>query len=594
MYFMDRIETYVGQSILEWNFSKPDQNKMVALGKVISALFGSTTVASGLACTSTPAASLFVNIAPGEIYQTAPLEATVCGTLPADITHTIMKQGIALDSVTVPNASTGVTAFAAPVIAGQSVNYLIEAAYADVDVSLDPTTGNSPVVLPFYNASNPTSLYQGPNGTGVTSNTFRKGTVALRVKAGTAATTGSQVTPSIDSGYVGLWVVTVAYGQTAINAANITTYAGAPILPTSMLAAIQSGSLQYGADVSATANVIQGSFPIPPTALVDNQQFWVKIKNTNTGAVTFTPNVGVISAAPVVGAAHAALQGGECVVNGRALLVWRADISSYVLESCTGAALQVAPATASQHAAQFAQLTGVVGSVRNAKMSITAAAASGTFTADEIIVSTALGGLQYRLGNFSKTINLATTGAGGMDTGTAPVSGYVALYAIYNPTTATASILATNAATLAPNVYGGANMPAGYTASALISVFPTAAAGQLAIASQTDRSVTFPFVSQLSTPAATAYASVTLTVPYNAKTISGFMQMTSSTAAHYQLNIFADSALSSYQTLAGYIAAGTNSVFCNFTLQLVTPKTVYWNANTTGFVASFSIGSYTF
>jgi len=41
---MDRIETYVGQSILEWNFSKPDQNKMVALGKVISTMFGSTAV----------------------------------------------------------------------------------------------------------------------------------------------------------------------------------------------------------------------------------------------------------------------------------------------------------------------------------------------------------------------------------------------------------------------------------------------------------------------------------------------------------------------------------------------------------------------
>jgi hypothetical protein len=356
MYFMDRIETYVGQSILEWNFSKPDQNKMVALGKVISALFGSTTVASGLACTPTSVASMSVNIAPGEIYQMAPLEATVCGTLPSDTGHTIMKQGIALDSVTVPNSSTGVTAFTAPSIVGQSINYLIEAAYADVDVSLDPTTGNSPVVLQFYNATNPASPYQGPNGTGATSNTFRKGTVVLKVKTGVSATTGAQVTPDVDSGYVGLWVVTVATGQTTITAANITTYVGAPILPTSMLAAIQSGSLQYGVDVSTTANVIQGSFSILPTTLVDNQQFWVRIKNTNTGAVTFTPNVGVISAAPVVGAAQVALQGGECVVNGRALLVWRADISSYVLESCTGAALQVTSGIASQHAATLGQV----------------------------------------------------------------------------------------------------------------------------------------------------------------------------------------------------------------------------------------------
>src|SRR5450830_818569 len=188
---MDRIETYIGQSILEWNFSKPDQNKMVALGKVVAALFGSTTIANGLSCTQQSVPALFVNIAPGELYQMAQLEATVCGTLPADTAHSVMKQGIALDTVVVPNATTGVTAFTPPGTTGQTINYLVQAAYADADVSLDPTTGASPVVLPFYNASNPASPYQGPNGSGSTSNTFRKGIVSLQVKAGTAAATGS-------------------------------------------------------------------------------------------------------------------------------------------------------------------------------------------------------------------------------------------------------------------------------------------------------------------------------------------------------------------------------------------------------------------
>ena len=654
---MDRIETYVGQSILEWNFSKPDQNKMVALGKVISAMFGSTTVANGMACTQQSVPTMFVNIAPGEIYQAAQLEATVCGTLPADTAHTIMKQGIALDSVTVPNANTGVTAFTAPSTSGQSINYLIEATYADSDVSLDPTTGSSPVVLPFYNSSNPTSPYQGPNGSGATSNTFRKGIVSLKVKAGTAATTGAQVTPSVDSGYAGLFVITVAYGQTTVVAANISTYTGAPILPTSMLASIQSGNLQYGADVSTTANVIQGSFAIPPATLVDNQQFWVKIKNANTGAVTFTPNVGVISAAPVVGAAHVALQGGECVANGRALLVWRADISSYVLESCsggaqqtatatanqhaatlgqvqsglssyaidagtantyvvtlspaitaytdgvkirfraltantgaatlnvnglgavavvggahsalvggeiiaggyceaeyngalskfvllecTGAPLQVAAATASQHAAQLGQVAGVVGQARNLAMSVTTASASATLTADEIIVETALGGLRYCLASFSKTINLATTGAGGMDTGTAPASGYVALYAIYNPATATAALLATNAATKQGNVYGGTNMPSGYTASALIGVWPTNASSQFTAGFLVDRKFQYiSSVSVLSTSATSTAAtalSIAGAVPLNARLASGGMVISTTTSGtSYSLNI---------------------------------------------------------
>ncbi|HGP3618711.1 TPA: hypothetical protein ACLH5A_000385 [Yersinia enterocolitica] len=126
-------------------------------------------------------------------------------------------------------------------------------------------------------------------------------------------------------------------------------------------------------------------------------------------------------------------------------------------------------------AAQFTQLTGVIGTSRNAKMSVTAASSTATFTADELIVQTALGGFQYKLSSFSKTINLATTGVGGMDTGTVPANGFVALYAIYNPTTQISALLAVNASSVvAPEVYGGSNMPAGYTASALVAVLPVA------------------------------------------------------------------------------------------------------------------------
>ncbi|CNC79856.1 MULTISPECIES: hypothetical protein [Yersinia] len=91
--------------------------------------------------------------------------------------------------------------------------------------------------------------------------------------------------------------------------------------------------------------------------------------------------------------------------------------------------------------AHLPQLTGVIGTSRNAKMSVTAASATVTFTADELIVQTALGGLQYKLSSFNKAINLATVGVGGMDIGTAPVSGFVALYAIYNPTTQASACL---------------------------------------------------------------------------------------------------------------------------------------------------------
>jgi hypothetical protein len=153
---------------------------------------------------------------------------------------------------------------------------------------------------------------------------------------------------------------------------------------------------------------------------------------------------------------------------------------------------------------------------------VAAASTTGTFSADEIVVETALGGVSYRLPNYSQVINLGTTGAGGMDTGLAPVSGYVALYAIYNPTTGTASILATNAATLQGNIYGGANMPSGYTASALISVWPTNASRQFTTGMQVDRSFTMPLVTVLTSSATTAglALSISSAVPLNAKTVN--------------------------------------------------------------------------
>src|SRR5471030_4169 len=146
------------------------------------------------------------------------------------------------------------------------------------------------------------------------------------------------------------------------------------------------------------------------------------------------------------------------------------------------------------------QLTGIIGETRNAKMSVTATSATATFTADEIIVGTALGGLQYRIGNFNKTINLATKGAGGMDAGTPPASGFVGIYAIINPTSGASALLAVNATTtIVPEVYGGANMPSGYTASALVSVWATNASGQFKVGIQAGRNISSQSIFVLNT-----------------------------------------------------------------------------------------------
>ena len=168
---------------------------------------------------------------------------------------------------------------------------------------------------------------------------------------------------------------------------------------------------------------------------------------------------------------------------------------------------------------------GVIGSMRNLKMSISAASASANLTADEVILETALGGVAYKLANFNKAINLAATGAGGMDTGTAPVSGYVAVYAIFNPTTQASALLATNATSAAQgNLYGGANMPSGYTASALLSVLPTNGSSQFQTIQQMDRQISRTSIQVLNTSTAQSSftsASMSTAVPLNARTASG-------------------------------------------------------------------------
>ncbi|MDO8039516.1 hypothetical protein [Janthinobacterium sp. SUN137] len=209
---MKRQIIYPGQIPLETDLLGTNKNMMIALAKLTATIIGTATMVSGLACVPNSPAALSVVIAPGEIYSMQNIDGTAYSSIAADTIHSIMKQGLSLDPVTL--------ACAAPGTAGQSINYLIQAAYSEVD--------SGAVVLPYYNASNPSTAYSGPGGAGTTNNTVRDGTVALSAKAGIAAATGSQLTPAADVGYVGLWIVTVANGQSTITAGNIAKATGAP------------------------------------------------------------------------------------------------------------------------------------------------------------------------------------------------------------------------------------------------------------------------------------------------------------------------------------------------------------------------------
>ncbi|MFJ1214529.1 hypothetical protein [Burkholderia pyrrocinia] len=358
---------------------------------------------------------------------------------------------------------------------------------------------------------------------------------------------------------------------------------------------------------AANAYAAVNSPPLVAATWVDGVVQQVKIAHANTGASTYAPDGS--AAIPIYGLGLQPLQGGELAVNGTAVLM-HATIPGVnsgnpiaVLMECFGGAQQVAPATQSQHAPQMGQVAGVVGSTRNLAMSVTAASATATLTADEIIVETSLGGVRYCLPNFNKPVNLATTGAGGMDTGTAPVSGYVALYAIYNPATGASALLAKNATSaVQTNVYSGANMPAGYTASALVSVWPTNASGQFAIGYQTDRLISLPYASTASTStqiASLTALSISSFAPPNARSVGGLMNIASSNSSNSTIAIASTASAIGQQsnscsgTSAGGLLAGSS--FSN--LAVLTPQTIYWSASAasgTFTSAAIFLSSYSF
>lgn len=218
---MDRQIIYPGQIAVETDLLHTNRNTMISIGKLAGALFGTGGVTNGLVVGPSSPAALTVDVAPGEIYQLENVDNTDYSSLPADTTDAILKQGIMLAKQTL--------ACAAPATAGYSINYLIQATYQDSDTGA--------VALPYYNASNPTQAYSGPNNTGATQATKRAGIVVVSAKAGTAATTGTQATPSPDSGYIALASVTVANGQATIVAGNITAIAPAspPTVDTSAI-----------------------------------------------------------------------------------------------------------------------------------------------------------------------------------------------------------------------------------------------------------------------------------------------------------------------------------------------------------------------
>jgi hypothetical protein len=211
---LDRQIVFPGSIPLDTDLLNVQRNTMVALGYIAQATLGAGPVVDGLLCQPTVPASMGVTVGPGSIAVLTVLDTLAFGTLPADPVSPLVKVGVNLAPTSFP--------VTAPTASGQAVNYLIQASLSEADAT--------PIVLPYYNAANPSQPYAGPNNSGTAQNTQRLQRVQLEMKPGAPAPAGTQATPPVDNGWVGLYVVTVNYGQTEVDAPAIAVLPAAPFI----------------------------------------------------------------------------------------------------------------------------------------------------------------------------------------------------------------------------------------------------------------------------------------------------------------------------------------------------------------------------
>jgi uncharacterized protein (DUF2345 family) len=337
---MDRSTVYTQEQGRSVDFLFAQRAAMIGLAKLSQAAFGASTVVRGLPVTPNSPAALNVIVGIGEIYAMTAVDATSWGALGADTTDIILKQGLNMTAQTISTPAPGTP--------GYSINYLIQAQYQDQDTN--------PVVMPFYNSNNPQQPLNGQGGNGAPLPTQRQGVCVIQAKAGVAATTGTQVAPTVDSGWTALAVVTVANGQTTVTSGNISIPAGVPQI-TSLVHMMQTGSATGALDTSATTNQITVALTPPIQSYQDRQEITFTVANSNTGPCTINAGGGSVNLVGVAGA----LQGGELIAGKQYTALYSASLNEFVLNSQTGGAQQINPATASEHAVQLAQLLAVNG-----------------------------------------------------------------------------------------------------------------------------------------------------------------------------------------------------------------------------------------
>jgi hypothetical protein len=289
---------------------------------------------------------------------------------------------------------------------------------------------------------------------------------------------------------------------------------------------------------------------------------------------------------------------GDPVGGVQATLVtddWLNDVQEELMSILAAGAVTPVKGTQNQVLRAIRALSaGVVGSTVNLKMTVSTASASATITADEVVVKSGLAGRAWTIGSLNKLLNLANVGALGMDFGTATANSWLAIYAGLNESTGATTVFAQNVGnTFAPAIYGGANIPTGITATALLTVVPTNASGQFKPVSVRGQDV-FTNIATLFTGAAIVAGnpiSIAGAVPANAVAIFGELSVGSSALSSLSLTLFPDASQVGQQNMTTTVGAGQSLTLNYSSLPVTTPQQIMFTSQSTAGTPAFNIYS---
>jgi hypothetical protein len=244
--------------------------------------------------------------------------------------------------------------------------------------------------------------------------------------------------------------------------------------------------------------------------------------------------------------------------------------------------------------------SSLIGTGTNISLSIGSASATGTITADEIVLGASLGGAVSKISNYSQAINLATTGAGGMDTGSAPVNGFIAIYATVKAD-GTKGVVCCNVSSSVSPTYTGANPVAGVIATALIGIVPTDGSSLMKAGKLTGREFSYntpvSIFSAQNGQASLTSQSVSAAVPAAAKKCSGYLDAPTTNYSGSSIAVAANASGLAIQQ-GGYVL-GVVSLYrqtVNFiNLVMTTSQTIFWRSgDTTATASNLSVNGYAF